>query len=169
MLIDANLRTVPSFVLLGDGRVIVGGAVPAIFPGPALMPLNERTVTEDGVQTVLEAVEDTGLFTGDLELRGAMTIVADVLDTVFEFHAGGDDAPSRSTDSGSVRPDMEPPPGMTSAEVEAHRVLTTLNDALLTIDTSVPADQWEAEGWQPYEPEALRLFVRDVTRRAGRS
>ena len=33
----------------------------------------------------------------------------------------------------------------------------------MTIDTSVPADAWEAEGWQPYEPEAFRLYVRDVT------
>jgi hypothetical protein len=163
MLIEANLRSTPAFVLLGDGRVIVGGAVPAIYPGPALMPLNQRTLTEDGIQTILEAVEATGLFTSDLELRGAMAVVADVLDTVFELHAAGHDSTVTIYGLGSVTPDMEPPQGMSSAEIEAHRLLVALNDALQTIDTSVPADQWEAEGWQLYEPEALQLFVRDVT------
>ena len=42
-------------------------------------------------------------------------------------------------------------------------MLTALNDALVTIDTSVPAEQWEADGWRPYEAEALRLYARDAT------
>ena len=161
--IEWTVRNVPSFVLLGDGRVIVGGAVPAIFPGPAMPPLIERTLTPEGVQTILQAVEETGLFTGDLELRGAQNVVADAADTVFELHAAGRDVTITVYGLGLVSPDMELPQGMTSAELEAHRLLTGLNDALLTIDTSVPADQWEAEGWQPYEPEALRLYVRDVS------
>ena len=33
----------------------------------------------------------------------------------------------------------------------------------MTLDTWLPADAWEAEGWQPYEAEAFRLYVRDVT------
>jgi hypothetical protein len=64
---------------------------------------------------------------------------------------------------GMVAPDMEPPPGMSSAEVEAHRVLTQLSEALATIETSVAAEHWEAEGFQPFEPEAFRLYVRDAT------
>ena len=163
MPIEWTVRNVPSFVLLGDGRVIVGGAVPAIFPGPAMPPLNERTLTPEGVQTILQAVEETGLFTSDLELRGAQNIVADAADTVFELHAAGRDVTITVYGLGLVSPDMELPQGMTSAELEAHRLLTGLNDALLTIDTSVPADQWEADGWQPYEPEALRLYVRDAS------
>ena len=43
------------------------------------------------------------------------------------------------------------------------RLLSQLRDALMTIDTSVPGDAWEAEGWQPYTPTAFRLYVRDVT------
>jgi hypothetical protein len=161
--IEWTARAVPAFVLLGDGRVIVGGAVPAIFPGPAVSPLNERTLTEEGIQTILEAVEDTGLFTTDLELRGAQGMVADAADTVFELNAAGHDVTVTVYALGLVGQDMELPPGMTSAELEAHRLLTALNDALMTIDTSVPAEQWEAEGWQPYQPQAFRLYVRDVS------
>jgi hypothetical protein len=153
----------PSFVMLGDGRVIVQGAVPAIFPGPALPALQTRTLTPEGIQTVLEAVEQTGLFTTDLELRGAQAMVADAADTVFTLNAAGREVTITVYALGFLAPDMEPPPGVSSAEVEAHRLLTALNDALATIDTAVPADQWETDGWRPYEAEALRLYARDAT------
>ena len=65
---------VPTFALYGDGRVIMQGVQTLEFPGPALPALIERTMTEEGIQAVLEAVEDTNLFTGDLELRGAMNV-----------------------------------------------------------------------------------------------
>ena len=57
----------------------------------------------------------------------------------------------------------EPPPGVSAADIDADRLLRQLMDGLTAIDTSVPPDGWEAEGWQPYAPEAFRLYVRDVT------
>ena len=42
-------------------------------------------------------------------------------------------------------------------------MLSQFRDALMTIDTSVPGGAWESEGWQPYTPTAIRLYVRDVT------
>ena len=44
--------------------MIMQGAQTLEFPGPALPALIERTLTEEGIQAVLEAVEDTNLFTG---------------------------------------------------------------------------------------------------------
>lgn len=161
--VEFTATAMPSFVMLGDGRVIVQGAVPAIFPGPALPALQQRTLTPEGIQTVLEAVEETGLFTTDLELRGAAAMVADASDTVFQLNADGREVTIVVYALGLIGLDMEPPPGMSSAEVEAHRLLSALNDALMTIDTSVSADQWEADGWRPYDAEALRLYVRDAT------
>ncbi len=151
----------PTFVMLGDGRVYTQGAVPAIFPGPALPAILERTLTEDGIQTVLDGVEETGLFTTDLELRGGQAACADCADTVFTLNADGRSVTITIYGLGFITADMEPPPGMTSAEIEAHRVLGQLMDGLVTIDTSVPGDQWEPEGWQPFAPEAFRLYVRD--------
>ena len=153
----------PAFVLLGDGRVIMQGMQTLEFPGPALPALIERTLTEAGIQAVLGAVEETNLFTGDLELRGAQNMVADAADTLFILNAGGQDVTVSIYGLGALLPDMELPPGISSAEVEAHRVLGQLNDGLMTLDSWLPADAWEAEGWQPYEPEAFRLYVRDVT------
>ncbi len=161
--IEFTVTAVPGFVMLGDGRVIVQGAVPAIFPGPALPALQTRSLTADGIQTVLEAVEHTGLFTTDLELLGAQAMVADAPDTTFTLHADSREVTIRVYALGMIGADMEPPQGMSSAEVEAHRLLSALNDALLTIDTAVPPGDWQADGWRPYEPVAMRLYVREVT------
>ena len=46
-------------------------------------------MTEEGIQAVLEAVEDTNLFTGDLELNGAMNVCADCTSTVFRANVNG--------------------------------------------------------------------------------
>jgi hypothetical protein len=155
---------VPTFALYGDGRVIMQGMQTLEFPGPALPALIERTMTEEGIQAVLEAVEQTNLFTGDLELRGAQNFVADASDTVFRLSANGAEVTVTVYGLGLLDPslggDFE---GIEQSEIDAHAVLGQLRDALVTIDTSVPADAWEAEGWQPYAPDAFRLYVRDVS------
>ncbi|MGQ0609379.1 MAG: hypothetical protein ACT4OQ_13090 [Chloroflexota bacterium] len=161
--VDFMATRLPTFVMLGDGRVIMQGVQTLEFPGPALPALIERTLTEDGIQAVLGAVEDTNLFSGDLELRGAQNVVADAADTLFIVNAGGQEVTVSIYGLGALLPDMEPPPGINSEEIEAHRVLGQLNEALMTLDTWLPAGAWEAEGWQPFEPEAFRLYVRDVT------
>lgn len=161
--VEFAVRNVPSFVLLGDGRVIVLGAQTLEFPGPALPALQERTLTEEGIQHVLRAVEETDLFTGDdLDLRGMQQMVADAADTVFELHAADLDSTVTVYALGMLMPDMEVP-GMDPAEVEAHEALSRLSENLLLVDTLVPSEMWEREGWQPYEPEAFRLYVVDVT------
>jgi len=153
----------PTFVMLGDGQVIIQGMQTLEFPGPALPALIERTLSEDGVQAVLSAVEETNLFTGDLELRGAQNVIADATDTVFTLNAGGRTVTVSVYGLGLLGPALGNPQGVTSGEIQAHGILSQLRDALLTVDTAVPADSWEAEGWQPYAAEAVRLYVRDVT------
>jgi hypothetical protein len=107
-------------------------------------------------------VEETDLFTGDLELRGMQQMVADASDTVFELNAAGIESTVTVYALGMLMPDMEVP-GMEPAEVSAHEALTRLSENLLLADTFVASDMWEREGWQPYEPDAFRLYVVDVT------
>jgi hypothetical protein len=161
--VEFMVSRLPQFVLLGDGRVILQGMQTLEFPGPALPALIERTLTEEGIQEVLRGVADTNLFTADAEFRGAMNVVADAPDTVFILDAGGFDVTVTIYALGFLTPDMGELPGVTPGELEAHRVLQQLNDALLGIDAIVDGDGWEEEGWQPYEPEAFRLYVTDVT------
>jgi hypothetical protein len=161
--VDLSVGQLPAFVLLGDGRVIMQGMQTLEFPGPLLTPLTERTLTEAGIQEVLRGIEETNLFTSDAEFRGMMNMVADATDTIFTVDAGGLQSTVTVYALGMLTPDLGEVPGMTPGEADAHRILQQLNDALMTIDAVVDADGWEAEGWQPYEPEAFRLYVRDAT------
>ena len=58
---QTNLRALPSFTLYGDGTVIVPGAVPQIFPGPAIDPLVRRKLDERQVQALLARARRAGL------------------------------------------------------------------------------------------------------------
>lgn len=153
----------PLFVLTGDGRVIVPGMQTLEFPGPILPVLLERTLTEEGIQLVLAALEETNLFVGDLENRVMQSMIADASDTIFTVDAGGRTSVVTVFALSMLPPDMEPPPGADPAELEAYQVLSRLNDRLTTLETWLPEDAWETDTWQPYQPEALRLYVRDVT------
>jgi hypothetical protein len=161
--VQFQVTQVPVFVLTGDGRVIVQGAQTMEFPGPALPPLIERRLSEGGIQAVLSALEDTNLFAGDLELRGMQNMVADANDTIFTLNAGGTETVVTVYAIGMLLPDMDPPPGVEEAELENYRVLSTLYERLLMLDDWLPADAWATDGWMPHEPEAFRLYVRDVT------
>ena len=166
VMVDMLAVQLPSFVLLGDGRVIVQGMQTLEFPGPALPALQERTLTEEGIQTILGALEATNLFVGDeIELRGMENMVADASDTVFTLNAAGLESRVAVYGLGAWSPDMgmELPPGVDESELEAHELLLSLNDQLLALDTTLPGDAWETEGWKPYEPDAFLLYVRDVT------
>lgn len=154
---------VPPFVLLGDGRVIMLGPQTLEFPGPALPPLITRQLSESGIQDVLRTVEDTNLFTGDLEFNGAQNFVADAAHTVFTLDAADQQVRISIYGLGTFLPGQELPQGLSSSEAEAHRLLSGLNDALMTLDTWLPADAWVDDAWHPFEPEAFSLHVTDVT------
>jgi hypothetical protein len=58
---EVTLATVPEFTLYGDGNVIVPGAVMAIYPGPAMLPLQSFRLSERRVQALLGAASRAGL------------------------------------------------------------------------------------------------------------
>ena len=88
---QTNLRALPSFTLYGDGSVIVPGAIPQIFPGPAISPLVRRRLSEHQVQALLERARQAGLLArgridyGDMSAVG----VSDGPTTTLVVNAGG--------------------------------------------------------------------------------
>ncbi|MFM7718760.1 MAG: hypothetical protein ACKO8G_04600 [Actinomycetota bacterium] len=62
MMPNYALRTFPTFSLYGDGTAIVVGPQIEIYPPPALPPLLSQRLTASGMQKVLEAARDAGVF-----------------------------------------------------------------------------------------------------------
>jgi len=158
---DFLLGALPSFVLTGEGRVLVPAAVAAVFPGPMLPSIMERRLTEKGIQAVLGAVAETGLFRSDLDLHGANAMVADAADTVFTLHADGREVTVSVYALGFLE-GTNPPAGMPGNEVLAHRALSLLQQRLSGLEQWLPADAWADTGWKPYQPKAFRLYVRNA-------
>jgi len=151
----------PSFTLTGDGRVIVPGAQIDLFPGPALPAANVRRLTEAGIQAVLQEVARTSLFGANAEFRGAQNFVADASDTVFTLHADGRDVTVVVYALGTLDPGANNQ-GISTAEITAHRTLSRLSDRLTSLEAWLPASAWADTGWAPYQPDALRLLVRNA-------
>ena len=159
--VDSLFTGVPSFSLLGDGRLIEPGAVDAIYPGPALAPLLVRTLSESGLQAVLREIAATGLFTQDRDFNGAEGTVMDASTTNFTLHADGREVRISvyalgAFDAGTV------PSGVTANELAAHRALTALSARLTSLDTWLGAGAWSDRQSRPYQASALRLLVRNA-------
>lgn len=154
---EYHLTSLPSFTLLGDGRVIVTGATPAIYPGPLLPSVQVRRLNERGVQTVLETGLRTGQLDADAQWSGANRHVADAPDTVFELHADGRDITVRVYALGIVDGGMS---DISEEERAAHLALGQLVGDLESLDAWIGSAGWVDAAWQPYEAEAVRLVVR---------
>jgi hypothetical protein len=86
--VDLAFTQPPTLLITGDGRAITQGAVLAIYPGPLLPALVERTISEDGIQTLLAKADELGLL-ADVEYGDPPTPVTDVPDTVVTITANG--------------------------------------------------------------------------------
>lgn len=60
----------PNVVVTLDGRVLSGGAVPAIFPGPLVNPVVERQLTAGGWARIVAAARAFGLLSGARDFTG---------------------------------------------------------------------------------------------------
>ena len=66
-----NLFAVPSTATItGDGQYLVQGAVPAIYPGPLVMPLFGRQVSDAGRAQILAWADELGLLSGKTDFMG---------------------------------------------------------------------------------------------------
>jgi len=158
---NTHLVSLPNFLMTGDGRVFTLGAVAAVYPGPALPPVIVRQLSEDGVQAVLREVLDSHQFEFSTEWTRASSMVADAADTIFTLHAARRDVVVRVYALGVLDAEAMPP-GMTDSEREAHRALSALEQRLIRLDGWLPAGAWVDDEWQAYQPDALRLLVRNA-------
>jgi hypothetical protein len=147
--IEYMLRAVPGFSLMGDGRVIVTGPVPEIYPGQALPNLIERRLDEDGIQAVLRAARTAGLVGPDR--RYADMTITDAPTTTFTVQAGGQRHVTSAYALG-IRPAGS---GEDRAALER---LVAFQASLSDLPAWLPAGSFSDE--TPYRFDAVRVFVR---------
>jgi hypothetical protein len=78
----------PNLLVTGDGHVIVQGPQIEIYPGPLLPNLQQRTISEAGIQALLRLAEEHDLFR-DVAYKDDANI-ADAPYTVVTLSANGD-------------------------------------------------------------------------------
>ena len=60
-----------SSLAISGGRVIVPGPIPSMFPGPILPNLQQRTISQNGIDAIVAAARAAGLLDGPTDLSGA--------------------------------------------------------------------------------------------------
>ena len=59
---DVAFQRTPQLLVTGDLRVITPALTTAVYPGPLVPPLVQRSITAAGVETILAAAADAGLY-----------------------------------------------------------------------------------------------------------
>jgi hypothetical protein len=85
--IEYTFLDLPILLVTGDGRVIVQGPVPAVYPAALLPNVQQRTISEAGIQALLRLAEEHDLFR-DVTYEGNDNI-ADASDVVVTIAANG--------------------------------------------------------------------------------
>ena len=122
----------PVILISGDGRVFTPGAQIAIYPGPILPAIQVQTISELGIQRLLAAADEAGLYadidySADLNVADAstamVTINVDGETWVHEAYALGigavpgqdDEADVAAERAALARGDVEEPDGLVDA------------------------------------------------------
>lgn len=151
--VEFNLTELPAFSMYGDGTIITPGPQIAIYPAPALPNLQQRQVTEDGIQMILSEALDAGLEGPDRSLTNDR--IADAPTTVFTVVT---DTGTHTTSAYALGTGTGPQEGPEEDRRVRNRI-RQFQQTITSLEQSLPAGEIGAE--QPFEPKRLRLFVRE--------
>ncbi|HEX7464910.1 MAG TPA: hypothetical protein VF382_08480 [Actinomycetota bacterium] len=148
------LKQIPQFSLYGDGRVITEGPQIEIYPGPALPNLVVQTISENGVQAILEAARAAGLMGQDAHYDFPCG-VTDAPTTTFALFAAGEkhlvSAYALGMDQGSCE----------GSDAEARSKLAAFQAKLSDLSSWLPQGSVGEES--SFDPSQLRVYVQPYT------
>ncbi|MEO6123675.1 MAG: hypothetical protein ABIR32_08170 [Ilumatobacteraceae bacterium] len=141
---------IPSVLVTGDGRLITPGIMTLEYPGPLLSVLNERSITEEGIQKLLALADSAGLLAPPPDYS-AEVLVADAPDTRVEIHADGATYIHQAVTLGFDEPN----------ESDARKALRLFAEQLDDITTAVGDQNLGPDA--PLVPAAYRIQTEVVT------
>ena len=158
---DFAFRNLPNVVVYDDGTVLAPGAVPAIFPGPAVMPVFTGQVDDDVLDELLAAAAEAGMVgatpdvgeQGDLPIADAastrVTVVVDGDERVVEAYAlaevGGTDIGQTGLDESQV-----------AARAALGELVATVTDAVTPVaEEPVTPERYRVMAAPPLDPASV--------------
>ena len=146
---EALLGRLPIVVVYADGRVITQGPQIAIYPGPLMPNLQERTLSAAALNRLIELARDKDLLK---TIDYPFPMIADAPDTVLEIYLDGKSyrvsANALAEEGAAVDGGLDP------TVIEGRAALRSFIDAL----TGVPASDFVDEG-HPLALSALRIYA----------
>jgi hypothetical protein len=136
----------PTSLMTADGRYLVPGAIPMIYPGPLVGPIFARQVTDAGRAQIVTWAKDLGLLDGKTDFTGNAALPGGTKGTI-ELTVDG--SLVKLTGVPDLPPSGGPAPGSPEAFAELWRRVASLPDTL----------PGELGPEQPYEPEGYGLLV----------
>ncbi|MBI5090185.1 MAG: hypothetical protein HZB15_15335 [Actinobacteria bacterium] len=148
----------PSLLISGDGRVFAPGVTTMEYPGPLLLPMAVRSITEAGIQTLLAAADAAGLMASPPPDYTAEANVTDMPDTVVTISTGGGTYRHSAYALGFPTDEQgNPADETTPARVALLGFTRLLDDLTTTVGAAELGDE------TIFEPAEYRLQARAVT------
>lgn len=156
-----DFRRPPAVVVYDDGAVFTVGAVPEIFPGPAVVPVSRGQVDTDALDDLLAAAAEAGMVDGEPDVGEMGDIpVADAASTRVTVVVDGDvrvveayalDLAGMGADVGQT--------GLTDAQVEARervaRFVETASELALAADADYVPERYRVLATVPADAGAV--------------
>ena len=151
---ETLLGRVPMGVVYADGRVITQGPVLAIYPGPLMPNLQERTLSPEALDRLIALAREQDLLK---DVRYDFPGIADAADTVLEINLDGKSyrLNAYALAEAGMEGEIAPAVGVTPADKAGRTAMREFIDALLAVPETDYVDQPHA-----YEFESLRLYVK---------
>ena len=149
----AHFLETPVISVYGDGTVIVPGPQIAIYPGPALPNLQRATISPAGMQILLQAARDAGLFGPDAHYD--LVGIADAASAEFTLNADGrihTISAYALMEGGNGPLGSAADPAVTAARAK----LATFQGQLGDLEALLGA---ELGSWSQYQADAVQLIV----------
>src|SRR3954453_17454927 len=136
----------PTSLITADGRYLVPGAIPMIYPGPIVTPLFARQVSDAGREQIVGWARELGLLGGKADFTGDGALPGGATGTI-ELTVDG--SLVKLTGLPEPAPEASPAAGSPAAFSELWRRVASLPDTL----------PGELGPEQPYEPVGYALLV----------
>lgn len=152
----AMVTSVPTHTVLADGTIIIPAATPAIYPGPAIQPLQAGTATPSQVDGLLGKARSLALL-GPAADYGK-PLVADAPDTTVTITAGGTTYHQTAHALG-IGDEAGPPAAPPGGPARAGGVTQAQADNRKALRTFIAAIDGLAVGTRLWTPTAVAAYV----------